>query len=43
MDLVTHFPATDHGYDVIYIVVDRLSKFIYFIPRKQTASAADLA
>ena len=31
-DLVTHLPATDHGHDAIYTVVDRLSKFTYFIP-----------
>ena len=43
MDLVTHLPTTDHGYNVIYTVVDRLSKFTYFIPCKHTVSAADLA
>ena len=43
MDLVTHLPTTDHGHDAIYTVVDRLSKFTYFIPCKHTVSAADLA
>ena len=43
MDLVTHLPATDCGHDAIYTVVDRLSKFTYFIPCKHTVSAADLA
>ena len=43
MDLVTHLPTTDRGHDVIYTVVDRLSKFTYFIPCKHTVSAADLA
>ena len=43
MDLVTHLTATDHGHDVIYRVIDRLSKLIYFIPCKHTVSAADLA
>ena len=43
MHLVTHFPTTDLGHDVIYTVVDRLSKFTYFIPCKHTVSAADLA
>ena len=43
MDLVTHFPTTNCGYDVIYTVVDRLSKFTYFIACKHTVSAAELA
>ena len=43
MDLVTHLPTTDHDHDAIYTVVDRLSKFTYFIPYKHTVSAADLA
>ena len=43
MDLVTHFPAINHGHNVIYTVVNRLSKFEYFIPCKHTVSAAGLA
>ena len=43
MDLVTYLPTTERGYDAIYTVVDRLSKFTYFIPCKHTVSAADLA
>ena len=43
MDLITHLPATDYGYNAIYTMIDRLSKFIYFIPCKQIVSAADLA
>ena len=43
MDLVSHFPTTNYGYDAIFIVVDRLSKFTYFIPCKHTVSTADLA
>ena len=42
MYLVTHLPATDYGHDVIYTVVDKLPKFIYFILCKHTVSAADL-
>ena len=42
MDLVTHFPATDCSYDAIYIVTDRPSKFMCFIPCKHTVSAAGL-
>ena len=43
MDLVTHLPATDYGHNAIYTVIDRVSKFIYFIPCKHTVGAADLA
>ena len=43
MDLVTHFPATNHGHDAIYTVVDKLSKFTYFIAWKHTVYATGLA
>ena len=43
IDLVSHLPTTNHGHDAIYTVIDRLSKFTYFIPCKHTVSAADLA
>ena len=43
MDLVAHLLATDCGHDVIYTVVDILSKFMYSIPYKHSMSAADLA
>ena len=43
MDLVTHLPAIDYSHDVIYLLVDRLSKLTYFIPCKNTFSVADLA
>ena len=42
MDLVAHLPTTDDVHNVIYIVVDRLSKLTYFIPCKHKVSAADL-
>ena len=43
MDLVTHLPTIDINHDAIYIVIDRPSKFVYFIPCKHIVSAADLA
>ena len=43
MDLVTHLPAIDCSHDAIYTVVDRLSKFMSFIPCRHTLSADDLA
>ena len=42
MDLVTHLPTTDHGYDATYTVVDRISKYTYFMPCKHTVNAAEL-
>ena len=43
IDLVAHFPATDHSYNTIYTVINRLSKFTYFILCKHIISATDLA
>ena len=43
LDLVTYFPVTDYGHNVIYTVIDRLSKFTYFILCKHTVSVANLA
>ena len=43
MDLVTHLPAIDYGHDMIYTVVNRLSKFPYFISCKHTVGAADFS
>ena len=43
IDSVTHFPATDCGHDAIYTVIDRLSKFMYFITCKHTFKADELA
>ena len=43
MDLVTHKLASNHAHNAIYTVVDRISKFEYFIPCKHAVSAVDLA
>ena len=43
IDIVAHLLATDYGHDIIYRVVNRLCKFMYFIPYKYTVSAAGLA
>ena len=32
LDLITHLPIAEHGYDNIVSFVDRLSKYIYFVP-----------
>ena len=31
LDLITHLPATEHGYDSIVTFVDRLSRYKYFV------------
>ena len=42
MDLITHLPTTDAGFDSMYTIADRLSKYIYFMPCTATVSADDL-
>ncbi|GJX88575.1 putative reverse transcriptase domain-containing protein [Tanacetum coccineum] len=32
MDLVTRLPKSSSGYDVIWVIVDRLTKFAHFLP-----------
>ena len=32
MDLITHLPVTERGNDAIATFVDRLSKYVYFVP-----------
>ncbi|KAA0067562.1 pol protein [Cucumis melo var. makuwa] len=40
MDFIKGLPRTLKGYTVIWIVVDRLTKSAYFIPKKSTYSAS---
>jgi hypothetical protein len=42
MDFVVGLPRSPRGKDAIWVVIDRLTKVAYFIPMKQTSSAADL-
>ena len=35
MDFVTKLPKTPNGYDTIWVVVDRLTKFTHFLPIKR--------
>jgi len=39
MDFITNLPLS-HGYSVIFVIVDRLSKFAYFIPLLTNFSAS---
>ena len=42
MDLITHLP-TSKGFDLVFILVDRFSKYVAFIPCKATCTDHDLA
>ena len=43
MDFITHLPLTRSGHTAIFVVVDRLSKLVHFIPTVDTASAETVA
>jgi transposase InsO family protein len=43
MDSITGLPRTQHGYDSIWVIVDRLTKIPHFLPVKTTYSSAKLA
>jgi hypothetical protein len=43
MDFIVGFPRTQAGYDSIWVIVDRLTKVVHFIPVKMTYSGAKLA
>ncbi|XP_076922609.1 uncharacterized protein LOC143584432 [Bidens hawaiensis] len=38
MDLVTKFPKTSKGFDAIWVIVDRLTKFAHFLPIHESYS-----
>jgi hypothetical protein len=43
MDFIMGLPRTQSGYDSIWVVVDRLTKVVHFIPIKTTYSGPQLA
>jgi hypothetical protein len=43
MDFIVVLPLTQAGYDLIWVIVDRLTKSAHFIPIKTTYSSAKLA
>ncbi|GKG27143.1 reverse transcriptase domain-containing protein, partial [Tanacetum coccineum] len=36
MDFVTKLPKSSQGYDTIWVIVDRLTKFAIFVPMRDT-------
>ncbi|GJR36883.1 putative reverse transcriptase domain-containing protein [Tanacetum coccineum] len=36
MDFITKLPKTSSGYDTIWVIIDRLTKFAHFLPMKET-------
>ena len=43
MDLITHLPMSDTGFDAIATFVDRFSKVTYFVPVHGTIDASEFA
>nr|GFA60890.1 putative reverse transcriptase domain-containing protein [Tanacetum cinerariifolium] len=43
MDFVTGLPRTPSGHDSIWVIVDRLTKSAYFLPKKKTDNIKKLA
>jgi hypothetical protein len=43
MDFVTHLPVTPRGFDTIFSIIDRFSRYCLFIPMKGDSSALDCA
>ena len=43
MDFIMPLPVSERGYDGIFAIVDRFSRFCRFIPCKSTCSAVDVA
>ncbi|GJV47468.1 reverse transcriptase domain-containing protein [Tanacetum coccineum] len=42
MDFVTKLPKTSNGYDIIWVIVDHLTKSAHFIPTRETDSMETL-
>ena len=42
MDLINHLP-TSEGFDSVFTIFDRCSKYVIFVPCKATCIAPDLA
>ena len=43
MDLITGLPQSHHKFDLIWVIIDRLTKSAHFLPVKATFSAENYA
>ena len=43
INIIMHLPLTDRGYDTIAMFVDRMLKYVYFVPCKSTILVEELA
>ena len=43
MDFVVNLPTSSRGYDGIFTIVDRFSRYVRFVPMMTNSSAADVA
>ncbi len=43
MDLITQLPKSRSGFDAIFVVVDKLTKMVHFVPTHTSVSAPQLA
>ena len=43
MDFITSLPKTNHGHDLVWVVVDRLTKLVKFIPTRKDLKTPELA
>ena len=39
MDFITHLPETTRGFNAIYSIIDRFSKYCLFIPMRDDTDA----
>lgn len=42
MDFIGPLPRTARGHDLVLVVVDKLTRWVYYLPTRQTASAQDI-
>ncbi|GKD06188.1 reverse transcriptase domain-containing protein [Tanacetum coccineum] len=43
MDFITKLPKSSHGFDTIWVIVDRLTKSAHFLPMRKNDPLAKLA
>ena len=43
MDFIVHLPMSSRGFDGIFTIVDRFSRYVRFIPMLTSSTASDVA